>query len=68
MLGLAICFETVAWVMAYKQFSKEKGSWSFIEAVKRAKNPTTFVVLFEDTAAIIGLLIALLGVVLSSVT
>ncbi len=67
-LGLAICFEAVAWIMAYKQFSKEKGSWSIIEAVKREKNPTTFVVLFEDTAAIIGLLIALLGVALSSVT
>lgn len=67
-LGLAICFEAVAWIMAYKQFSKEKGSWGIIEAVKREKNPTTFVVLFEDTAAIIGLLIALLGVFLSSVT
>jgi len=67
-LGLAIVFESVAWFMALKEFGKTKGSRGYFEAVREGKDPTLFVVLFEDSAAMIGLLIALVGVTLGEVT
>jgi len=67
-LGLAILFEGVAWFMALKEFTRTKGSRSYFQAVRQGKDPTLFVVLFEDSAAMIGLLIALAGVSLGEVT
>jgi len=67
-LGLAILFEGAAWVFAFRAFHHTKGSWGYIEAVQRAKDPSLFVVLFEDSAALLGLLVALAGVGLSQLT
>lgn len=65
-LGLAICFEAVAWYIAYKEFNKVRGRRSFIAAVKGAKDPTIITVLFEDTAAMLGLFVALIGILIAS--
>lgn len=67
-LGLALVFEGGAWFFAFKEFGKVKGQRGYIEAVKRGKDPSMFVVLFEDSAAMLGLLIALLGIWLAQVT
>lgn len=67
-LSLALLFEGGAWYFAFKEFGKVKGQRGYIEAVKRGKDPSMFVVLFEDSAAMLGLLIALLGIWLSQVT
>ena len=67
-LGLAMVFEGFAWWMAYKEFNAVRGRRSYFEAVARAKDPTLFVVLFEDTAAMLGLMVAFLGVWLGQVT
>lgn len=67
-LGLAILFEGAAWLFAFKEFSAGKGKWGYIEAVQRGKDPTMFVVLFEDSAAISGLGVALVGILLSDLT
>jgi len=67
-LGLAIVFEGIAWMMAMKEFSKQKGERGFVSAIQRAKDPSIFVVLFEDTAAILGLLVALLAIFLGQLT
>ena len=67
-LGLAMLFEGAAWYFAFKEFSKAKGRWGYIEAVQRGKDPTMFVVLFEDSAAMLGLMIAALGIFLSQQT
>jgi len=67
-LGLAIVFEGAAWHFAFKEFTKAKGKWGYIEAVQRGKDPTMFVVLFEDSAAMLGLLIALTGILLGDLT
>lgn len=67
-LGLGILFEGVSWAFALNQFRKTKGKWSYVEAVHRAKDPSMFVVVFEDSAALLGLLVALLGVMLSQWT
>lgn len=67
-LGLALLFEGAAWAMALNEFRKTKGKWGYIEAVQRGKDPTLFVVLFEDSAAMLGLLVAFAGVLLSQLT
>ena len=67
-LGLAMIFEGVAWYMALKEFRKSKGRWGYVKAVQRAKDPSVFVVLFEDSAALLGLIVAFLGVFLAQVT
>ena len=60
-LALAMVFEGAAWFFAWREFSKGKGRFGYIRAVKRAKDPSIFVVLFEDTAAMLGLIVAFLG-------
>ena len=67
-LGLAMVFEGAAWFFAFKEFSKVKGKWGYIEAIQRAKDPTIFVVLFEDSAAMLGLTVAFAGIALSQYT
>jgi cation diffusion facilitator family transporter len=55
-------FEGASWWIALKAFRKTKGDQSYFQAFRQSKDPTTFTVLFEDSAALLGLFIALLGV------
>ncbi|CAN0592258.1 unnamed protein product, partial [Ectocarpus sp. 12 AP-2014] len=61
-LLLSMVFEGVAWTIAYREFNKERGETPWFKAIRRSKDPTIFTVLFEDTAAMMGLTIAFLGV------
>ncbi len=61
-LGIAMVFEAVAWWIAYKEFNRVRGSLGLFEAVQLSKDPTVFTVLFEDTAAMLGLVAAFIGV------
>ena len=67
-LSLACLFEGAAWAFALRAFSRAKGKWGYIEAVQRGKNPSLFVVLFEDSAALLGLIVAFLGIYMTQVT
>ncbi len=67
-LGFAMLFEGAAWFFALREFKRGKGKWGYIEAVKRAKDPSVFVVLFEDSAAMLGLMVAFLGILLTQLT
>ncbi|MFC0269285.1 cation diffusion facilitator family transporter [Kushneria aurantia] len=67
-LALAILFEGGSWLFALNSFRKTKGKWSYVDAVRRGKDPSMFMVVFEDSAALLGLLIALLGLVLVQLT
>jgi cation diffusion facilitator family transporter len=67
-LGLAIIFEGFAWYFAFKEFSRSRGEWGYFEAVHKGKDPSMFVVLFEDSAAMMGLLVALGANILSQLT
>lgn len=67
-LGLAMVFEGGSWYFGYREFSRAKGKWGYFKAVQRAKDPSVFMVLFEDTAAILGLLVAFAGVLLTQIT
>lgn len=67
-LAFAVLFEGIAWFFAFTEFSRAKGRWGYVEAVQRGKDPSLFVVLFEDSAAILGLAAAFVGVLLSQLT
>lgn len=57
----AAVFEGSSWYVALREFRKAKGDASYYEAIRRSKDPPTFIVLFEDSAALIGLALAALG-------
>ncbi len=63
-LGLSLLFEMGAGAMALRQFLAKKGDLGFFAAVRRGKDPALFTVLFEDGAAILGLMIAMAGIFL----
>lgn len=64
-LTAAILFEGAAWVIAFRAFNRTRGPRTLWQAIRRSKDPTTFTVLFEDTAALLGLLIAFAGLLVS---
>lgn len=66
-LGLAIIFESVVWWIALKEFRRIKGRRGWMDEVRRSKDPAVFTVLFEDTAAMLGLIAALIGLVAAQV-
>lgn len=67
-LALAMLFEGAAWYFALTEFTRAKGKWGYVQAVQRGKDPTMFVVLFEDSAAMLGIIVAFLGILLSQIT
>ena len=60
-LGMAFLFEGASWFIALKQFNVVKGKLGYFEAFRQSKDPPSFMVLFEDSAALLGILIAGLG-------
>ncbi|MCA9728908.1 MAG: cation diffusion facilitator family transporter, partial [Candidatus Eisenbacteria bacterium] len=67
-LVFAAIFEGFAWMFALREFRQSKGKRSYLEAVRRGKDPSVFVVLFEDSAAMLGLAVAFAGVFLAQIT
>jgi len=67
-LGVAFVFEAGAWWMALREFTRVKGALGYFEAVRRSKDPALFTVLFEDTAAMAGIVVAFTGIWLGQVT
>ena len=67
-IGAALVFEGISWWVALKEFRRVKGSLGYIEAIRKSKDPTVFTVLVEDSAALLGLIIALGGIALGQVT
>lgn len=60
-LALSAIFEGASWWIALKRFGKLKGRRGYWETVRDSKDPPSFMVLFEDTAALIGIAIAAAG-------
>jgi cation diffusion facilitator family transporter len=67
-LVLAMVFEGAALRVALKQFKTTRRGRPFFQALKESKDSTTIAVVVEDSAALIGLVIALLSVFLGQVT
>ena len=67
-LGVAVVFESMAFTIAIRSLRphiKRYGLWG---AVRRTKDPTIFIVLFEDSSALIGIALAAVGLVLYQIT
>ncbi|PCI40790.1 MAG: cation transporter [Elusimicrobia bacterium] len=67
-LALAMVFEGYAWKVAYNKFRQSMGKKGFMKALRDHKDPAVFLVLFEDSAALVGLAIAALGIALTQAT
>jgi cation diffusion facilitator family transporter len=63
-LAIAFAFEATSFVVALREQLHRRGQRTLVESVHRSKDPTVFTVLFEDAAALTGLVIAFLGVYL----
>ena len=57
-IGLATVFESAALGVAVYEFRKTKGDMGWIQAIRRSKDPAIFTVIFEDSAALLGLIVA----------
>ncbi|MGE5547311.1 MAG: cation diffusion facilitator family transporter [Solirubrobacterales bacterium] len=60
-LGLSLVFEGASWTVAMREFHASKGRSGWLDAVAESKDPSTYTVLFEDSAAVLGLVFAMLG-------
>jgi len=63
-LAFAMVFEGAAWWIAFREFRSRPGPIGFLAAVHQSKDPTVFTVLFEDSAAMLGLVAAFVGIAL----
>jgi cation diffusion facilitator family transporter len=61
-LGLSFLFEGSSWMVALKEFRREKGTQGWLQAVQSSKDPSVYTVLFEDSAALLGLIVAFAGI------
>jgi cation diffusion facilitator family transporter len=57
-LALAFIFEGGSWLVSVKQFREAKGELGFFDAFRISKDPPSFMTLFEDSVALIGIVIA----------
>lgn len=65
-LAGAMLFEGIALYLALKTFNKARSrSGNLITSIVQSKDAATFAVIIEDTAALLGLTIAMLGIFLS---
>ncbi|UIJ46763.1 cation diffusion facilitator family transporter [Sphingomonas cannabina] len=67
-LAVALVLEGGSWWIAVRTFGRAKGDLGWWRAIRSSKDPPSFIVLFEDSAAMAGILIAALGVYLSHAT
>jgi len=63
-LGIAIVFEATTWLFGWKAFSAERGGRGVLETIHDTKDPSSFTVILEDSAALLGLVFAFLGIFL----
>jgi cation diffusion facilitator family transporter len=57
-LALSFLFEGGSWAYSLRQFHQSKGGLGFFQAVKLSKDPPSFMTLFEDSVALLGIAIA----------
>ncbi|MCF4166928.1 cation diffusion facilitator family transporter [Zavarzinia compransoris] len=63
-LGVAILFEAYSFTVALREFNKGRGKKPIFRAIRDTKDPSLVTVLLEDSAAMAGLVVALLGIFL----
>lgn len=61
-LAIAFALEGTSWWIAMREFAARKGDHGWWQAIRDSKDPSGFIVLFEDSAALSGLIVAAIGV------
>ena len=61
-LGIATLMEGASWTIAMREFNQTRGDMGWWQAIHESKDPAGFMVLFEDSAALVGLVVAAIGV------
>lgn len=61
-LAVAFALEGGSWTIAVRDFRGKLGPSGWWQSIRRSKDPAGFIVLFEDSAALIGLVLAAIGV------
>lgn len=56
-LGISALFEGASFLIAAKEFNKLRGGQHWWKAIRQSKDPSSFLILFEDGAAVLGLLV-----------
>lgn len=64
-LVVALVLEGIALNAAVKEFNRRRAGRPALQALRRSKDPALFTIVLEDLAAMLGLLIALIGVALA---
>lgn len=68
-LGIAAAFELgVAFRPALKEFNRRRGTRRPWRAIRETKDPTLLVVLFEDSVAVLGIMVAVAGLLIAEWT
>jgi len=62
-LAASFLFEGWSWLVSVREFQKVKGDLGWYQAFVKSKDPPLFMVVFEDSAALIGIVIAAAGTV-----
>jgi len=66
-LGLSFIFEGASWLVALRGLRASSRQLGYYKAFLRSKDPPAYMVLFEDSAALIGILIAAIAIGASAV-
>ncbi len=66
-LAMAMVFEAGACWVAFKEFNRRRGALGYFEAIRRSKDPSIFTVLLEDSAAMLGLIVAMVAIALGQI-
>jgi cation diffusion facilitator family transporter len=64
-LGISALFDGTTWWLALRNFRGERRYSELLDAIRESKDPPSFMVLFEDSAALAGILVAFAGIYLS---
>ena len=64
-LGVSFALEGVSTMKALAEFNARRGETGLIAALKSSKDPSLFAIVLEDAAALAGLVIAIIGVMIA---
>jgi len=67
-LCVAFLFDGASFVISFINFNKQRGTKPFWISIKKSTDPSLFVVLFEDAADVLGLVVAFAGIYLGMST
>jgi cation diffusion facilitator family transporter len=64
-LPVAFVIESISWWAAFSRFRETRGTMNWWESIRRSKDPSTFIILLEDSAALVGIVVAACAIALS---